>query len=56
MLDVAPADLAMVGVIRKDREYALRYAGQALEIARETGSGLLSRKLMNVQAEMLGAQ
>lgn len=45
----------MVGVMRKDREYALHYAGQALEIARETGSGLLTRKLMNVQAEMLGA-
>ncbi|MEV0454732.1 hypothetical protein [Catellatospora methionotrophica] len=42
--------------MRKDREYALSYAGQALEIARESGSGLLSRKLMNVQAEMLGAQ
>jgi tetratricopeptide (TPR) repeat protein len=52
---VVLADLAMVGVLRKDREYALHYAGGALEIARETGSGLLTRKLMNVQAEMLGA-
>jgi len=50
------ADLAMVGVLRKDHEYAVHFAGKALEIARETGSGLLMRKLMNVQAEMLGAQ
>ncbi|GAA1656629.1 helix-turn-helix domain-containing protein [Catellatospora bangladeshensis] len=52
---VVLADLAMVGVMRKDREYALHYASGALSIARETGSGLLTRKLMNVQAEMLGA-
>ena len=52
---VVLADLAMVGVMRKDREYALHRAREALEIARETSSGLLMRKLIKVQAEMLGA-
>lgn len=50
------ADLAMVGVMRKDREYAHHFATQALEIAQTTGSGFLMRKLLTVQAEMLGAQ
>ena len=47
------ADLAMVGVLRKDREHAAHYVTQALDIARQTGSGVVTRKLTNVHARIL---
>lgn len=49
------ADLAMVGVLRKDREHVAHYVTQALDIARQTGSGVVTRKLTNVHARILEA-
>ena len=49
------ADLAMVGVLRRDRGHAAHYVGQALDIARATGSGVVTRKLANVQTRILEA-
>jgi hypothetical protein len=47
------ADLAMVGVMRKDRGQAAHYAARALDIARATGSGVITRKLTNVHTRIL---
>lgn len=49
------ADLAMVGVLRRDRAHVAHYVGQALDVARLTGSGVVSRKLTNVQSRILEA-
>ncbi|MEU6231805.1 transcriptional regulator [Kitasatospora sp. NPDC047058] len=37
-------DLAILGVQRKDTDHLLSYAGQALELVRQSGSGYVSRK------------
>jgi transcriptional regulator with XRE-family HTH domain len=39
------SDLAMVGVLRRDPDQLTAYATAALDIARETGSGVVARKL-----------
>jgi hypothetical protein len=39
------ADLAMIGLQRRDSERLVVYAEAALELARQTGSGVIGRKL-----------
>jgi transcriptional regulator with XRE-family HTH domain/Flp pilus assembly protein TadD len=49
------ADLAMVGVLRKDSAHVAHYVARALDVARLTGSGVVARKLTNVQSRILEA-
>jgi hypothetical protein len=42
-------DLAMIGVHRRDYEQLVMYASAALDMARQTGSGVIGRKLHGLQ-------
>jgi len=44
--------LAVVGAQRREIDQLVTYADTALEIARQTGSGVISRKLQNLQAHL----
>lgn len=46
-------DLAMIGVQRRDPEYLVMYAGAALDTARQTGSGVIGRKLQSLQTRLV---
>ncbi|MGH3345318.1 MAG: hypothetical protein ACRDPK_21120 [Carbonactinosporaceae bacterium] len=45
----ALTDLAMIGVQRRDTEQAVMNANAALDLARQTGSGVIARKLHSLQ-------
>ncbi|CAM3374065.1 helix-turn-helix domain-containing protein [Kibdelosporangium persicum] len=45
-------DLAMIGVHRRDPDKVLTYATTALNLARKTGSGVITRKLQALQPKL----
>ena len=45
-------DLAMVGVQRRDPDHLVVHAEAAVDTARQTGSGVVARKLQGVQAHL----
>jgi len=45
-------DLAMISVQRRDPECLVMYAGAALDTARQTGSGVIGRKLQSLQDQL----
>jgi hypothetical protein len=47
------ADLAAVGILRRDQEQSSYYSDRALAIAGQTGSGVVTRKLINLQSRIL---
>jgi hypothetical protein len=42
----------MIGIQRRDPERVITYANAALDTARETGSGVISRKLQGLQPHL----
>jgi hypothetical protein len=46
-------DLAMIGVQRGDVDQLVTYADEVLEIAVQTGSGFISRKLQGLQGHLV---
>jgi hypothetical protein len=46
-------DLAIIGVQRGDVNQIITYADAALEVAEQTGSGFISRKLQNLQGHLV---
>ncbi|MGH3869605.1 MAG: hypothetical protein ACRDQ4_26585 [Pseudonocardiaceae bacterium] len=49
----ALTDLAMIGAQRCDTSQLVTYADAALEIATQTGSGFISRKLLALQGHLV---
>src|SRR6184192_3178118 len=45
-------DLAMVGVQRRDPDQVVEYADAALDTARQTGSGVIARKLQGLRVDL----
>jgi hypothetical protein len=45
-------DLAMVGAQRRDIDQLIMYANAALDTARQSGSGVIGRKLSGLQAQL----
>ncbi|MFF2145202.1 helix-turn-helix transcriptional regulator [Kitasatospora sp. NPDC058190] len=45
-------DLAILGVQRRDSDHLLCYAGEALTLAQQSGSGYVCRKLRELQGEL----
>ncbi len=45
-------DLAMVGVQRRDLDRIVTYADAALDTARQTGSGVIARKLQGLRLDL----
>ncbi|MEO3768243.1 helix-turn-helix transcriptional regulator [Streptomyces sp. B5E4] len=46
------ADLALIGVQRRDIDHIVSYASEALRIARQRGSGWIGRKLLALRTEL----
>jgi len=46
------ADLALIGVQRRDIDQVVSYANEALRIARQRGSGWIGRKLLGLRTEL----
>lgn len=46
------SDLAVIGAKRKDSEQVLHYAGEAIRLARASGSGYVARRLQPLTAEL----
>lgn len=46
------ADLAMIGAQRRDPDLVITYADEALAQARESGSGMVDRKLLGLQRHL----
>ncbi|WP_435260341.1 tetratricopeptide repeat protein [Streptomyces sp. 1222.5] len=49
---VVLADLAAIGAKRHDTEQVLTYATEALQLARQSGSGYVARRLQRLRAEL----
>ncbi len=47
------ADLALLGVQRRDPEQVVAFTAEAVEAARQTGSGVINRKLRGLQQHLL---
>lgn len=46
-------DLALLGVQRRDPEQVVAFTAEAVEAARQTGSGVINRKLRGLQQYLL---
>ena len=45
-------DLALIGVQRRDSDRLITHADAALDLARQTGSGVIGRRLRGLQAQL----